>query len=65
MVRDVVTLLTSCTLRGEPGLGLSGWIGLVASEGQGRGAAPAGEGQKQLAGTPTDGEGGRPGAPHF
>lgn len=53
-MRDVAAALDFLHTKGEPGLGLSGWIGLVASEGQGRGAAQV-EGWEvvQLAGTPT------------
>ena len=38
MVRDVAAALDFLHTKGEPGLGLSAWVGLVASEGQGRGA---------------------------
>ena len=53
MVRDVAAALDFLHTKGEPGLGLSGWVGLVASEGQGRGAGQV-EGWElvQLAGTP-------------
>lgn len=37
VVRDVAAALDFLHTKGEPGLGLSGWIGLVASEGQGEG----------------------------
>lgn len=52
-MRDVAAALDFLHTKGEPGLGLSGWVGLVASEGQGRGAGQV-EGWElvQLAGTP-------------
>jgi len=53
VVRDVAAALDFLHTKGEPGLGLSAWVGLVASEGQGRGAGQVqGWELVQLAGTP-------------
>lgn len=52
-MRDVAAALDFLHTKGEPGLGLSAWVGLVASEGQGRGAGQVqGWELVQLAGTP-------------
>lgn len=53
VVQDVAAALDFLHTKGEPGLGLSGWVWLVASEGQGRGTDQV-EGWElvQLAGTP-------------